>query len=98
MLTRFWTKVYNGVVFNHFEEFRADAQKYEVIYTPCHRSHIDYLIMSYALHERGVVPPHIAAGINLNMPVVGPFLRRSGAFLFAVHLIPLCIQQFSQNI
>ena len=80
MLTRFWTKVYNGVVFNHFEEFRADAQKYEVIYTPCHRSHIDYLIMSYALHERGVVPPHIAAGINLNMPVVGPFLRRSGAF------------------
>ena len=80
MLTKFWTKVYNGVVFNHFEEFRAKSQKYEVIYTPCHRSHIDYLIMSYALHDRGVVPPHIAAGINLNMPVMGPILRRSGAF------------------
>ena len=80
MLTKFWTKVYNGVVFNHFEEFRAKSQKYEVIYAPCHRSHIDYLIMSYALHERGVVPPHIAAGINLNMPVMGPILRRSGAF------------------
>jgi len=79
-LTKFWTKVYNGVVFNHFEEFRAKSQKYEVIYTPCHRSHIDYLIMSYALHERGVVPPHIAAGINLNMPVIGSVLRRSGAF------------------
>lgn len=79
-LTSFWTKVYNGVVFNHFEEFRAKSQKYEVIYTPCHRSHIDYLIMSYALHERGVVPPHIAAGINLNMPVLGLLLRRSGAF------------------
>jgi len=80
VLTRFWTKVYNGVVFNHFEEFRAKSQKYEVIYTPCHRSHIDYLIMSYALHDRGVVPPHIAAGINLNMPVMGSILRRSGAF------------------
>lgn len=79
-LTKFWTKVYNGVVFNHFEEFRAKSQKYEVIYAPCHRSHVDYLIMSYALHERGVVPPHIAAGINLNMPVIGPILRRSGAF------------------
>ena len=79
-LTKFWTKVYNGVVFNHFEEFRTKSQKYEVIYTPCHRSHIDYLIMSYALHERGVVPPHIAAGINLNMPIMGLILRRSGAF------------------
>lgn len=80
LLTKFWTKVYNGVVFNHFEEFRAKSQKYEVIYTPCHRSHIDYLIMSYALHDRGIVPPHIAAGINLNMPLLGSFLRRSGAF------------------
>ena len=80
VLTKFWTKVYNGVVFNHFEEFRAKSQKYEVVYAPCHRSHIDYLIMSYALHERGVVPPHIAAGINLNMPVLGPILRKSGAF------------------
>ncbi len=80
LLTKFWTKVYNGVVFNHFEEFRAKSQQYEVIYTPCHRSHIDYLIMSYALHERGVVPPHIAAGINLNMPIIGSMLRRSGAF------------------
>ena len=80
MLTKFWTKVYNKVVFNHFEEFREKAQKYEVIYAPCHRSHVDYLIMSYALHERGLVPPHIAAGINLNMPVLGSLLRRSGAF------------------
>ena len=80
VLTKFWTKVYNGVVFNHFEEFRIKSQKYEVIYTPCHRSHVDYLIMSYALHERGIVPPHIAAGINLNMPIMGSILRRSGAF------------------
>ena len=26
------------------------------------------------------MPPHIAAGINLNMPIVGPILRRGGAF------------------
>jgi glycerol-3-phosphate O-acyltransferase len=34
----------------------------------------------YQLHVSGVVVPHIAAGVNLNLPVVGPILRRGGAF------------------
>ena len=76
----FWTKVYDGVQVNYFEEFRTLTTDNEIIYTPCHRSHIDYLIMSYALYERGLVPPHIAAGINLNLPLVGRILRGSGAF------------------
>ena len=76
----FWTKVYDGVQVNFFDEFRSLTTHNEIIYTPCHRSHIDYLIMSYALYERGLVPPHIAAGINLNLPVVGRILRGSGAF------------------
>ena len=78
--TWFWNKVYDGIRLNHFEEFRAQAPDYEVIYTPCHRSHIDYLILSYALYKRGLVPPHIAAGVNLNLPLVGSLLRRGGAF------------------
>ena len=78
--TWFWNKVYDGIRLNHFEEFHAKSPNFEVIYTPCHRSHIDYLIMSYALYQRGLVPPHIAAGINLNLPVVGGLLRRGGAF------------------
>jgi glycerol-3-phosphate O-acyltransferase len=36
--------------------------------------------MSYQLHVSGVVVPHIAAGVNLNLPVIGPILRRGGAF------------------
>ena len=36
--------------------------------------------MSYQLHDSGVVVPHIAAGVNLNLPVIGPILRRGGAF------------------
>ncbi|MEO9002904.1 MAG: glycerol-3-phosphate 1-O-acyltransferase PlsB, partial [Rhodanobacter sp.] len=51
-----------------------------VIYVPSHRSHADYLLMSYQLHVSGVVVPHIAAGSNLNLPVLGPILRRGGAF------------------
>jgi glycerol-3-phosphate O-acyltransferase len=76
----FWTKVYDGVKLNFFDDIRNIATEKEIIYTPCHRSHIDYLILSYSLYERGLVPPHIAAGINLNLPVVGRILRGSGAF------------------
>ncbi len=36
--------------------------------------------MSYVLYHNGLTPPHIAAGDNLNLPLVGPLLRRAGAF------------------
>ncbi|WP_442903811.1 1-acyl-sn-glycerol-3-phosphate acyltransferase, partial [Gilvimarinus sp. 1_MG-2023] len=51
-----------------------------MIYVPCHRSHIDYLLLSYVLYHNGLQLPQIAAGINLNLPVAGSILRRSGAF------------------
>jgi glycerol-3-phosphate O-acyltransferase len=56
------------------------AEGSEIIYVPCHRSHMDYLLMSYVVYHKGYAVPHIAAGINLNMPVIGSFLRRGGAF------------------
>ena len=50
----------------------------EIVYVPCHRSHMDYLLLSYVVYHKGYAVPHIAAGINLNMPVVGslPAARR----------------------
>ena len=41
---------------------------------------MDYLLLSYAIYRQGYAVPHIAAGINLNMPVIGRFLRKGGAF------------------
>ncbi len=38
------------------------------------------VLLSYQLHISGVVVPHIAAGVNLNLPLLGPLLRRGGAF------------------
>jgi glycerol-3-phosphate O-acyltransferase len=80
LLTAFWNRIYEGVAVNHFETVREIAPGREMVYVPCHRSHIDYLLLSYVLYVRGLVPPHIAAGINLNLPVLGPLLRRGGAF------------------
>ncbi|HEY8585618.1 MAG TPA: glycerol-3-phosphate 1-O-acyltransferase PlsB [Rhodanobacter sp.] len=80
LLRNFWNKLYDGISMHHFDKVRATAPGHEVIYVPCHRSHADYLLMSYQLHVSGVVVPHIAAGVNLNLPVIGPLLRRGGAF------------------
>ena len=41
---------------------------------------MDYLLLSYILYHQGLVPPHIAAGINLNFFPAGPLFRSWGAF------------------
>jgi glycerol-3-phosphate O-acyltransferase len=80
LLIGFWNKIYDGVRMRHFDKMRAAAPGHEIIYVPCHRSHIDYLLLSWLLYQNGFVVPHIAAGVNLNLPVIGPILRRGGAF------------------
>ena len=79
-LAWFWTKIYDGVVLKHFRSFQKLAPEYEVIYVPCHRSHIDYLLLSSFIYQNGLVPPHIAAGINMNIPIVGRMIRKGGVF------------------
>lgn len=80
VLTWVWNKIYNGVNVYNIERLQNTNKDNEIIYVPCHRSHIDYLLLSYVLYHNGLQVPHIAAGINLNMPIVGPILRRGGAF------------------
>lgn len=80
VLTWLWNKLYNGIQITGWERLQKVATDNVVIYVPSHRSHIDYLLLSYGLFTNNLVPPHIAAGVNLNLPVVGPLLRRAGAF------------------
>lgn len=79
-LTWLWNRLYDGIEVHHAERLARIAPGQSVIYTPCHRSHIDYLLLSFILYRKGLTPPHIAAGANLNMPLIGPLLRRGGAF------------------
>lgn len=80
VLAWLWNRIYKGIAVNNIKVVKEVAQDNAVVYVPCHRSHIDYLLLSYVLYKNGLMPPHIAAGINLNMPVIGPILRRGGAF------------------
>jgi len=80
LLGRVWNRVYDGVKFNHAGTLKEVAEGNEVVYVPCHRSHMDYLLLSYVIYHQGYAIPHIAAGINLNIPVIGRLLRKGGAF------------------
>ncbi|MFC0309111.1 glycerol-3-phosphate 1-O-acyltransferase PlsB [Gallibacterium trehalosifermentans] len=76
-----WNKLYQGISVEHADRVRKLAlDGHEIVYVPCHRSHIDYLLLSYVLYHQGLVPPHIAAGINLNFWPVGSMFRSWGAF------------------
>jgi len=79
-LKALWNRLYDGIEFQHVDTLQQVAEGNEIVYVPCHRSHMDYLLLSYAIYERGYAVPHIAAGLNLNLPIIGRFLRKGGAF------------------
>jgi glycerol-3-phosphate O-acyltransferase len=80
LLGRVWNSLYDGVELEHIENLSNVADGAEIIYVPCHRSHMDYLLLSYIIYRKGFAVPHVAAGVNLNMPVIGRFMRKCGAF------------------
>ncbi len=80
VLKQLWQRLYDGVDVHHGDALAKVAPGKGLVYLPNHRSHIDYLLLSYLVHAQGLAPPHIGAGANLNFPIVGPVLRRGGAF------------------
>ncbi|BBH52390.1 1-acyl-sn-glycerol-3-phosphate acyltransferase [Fluviispira sanaruensis] len=75
-----WTKIFEGVRVRNFEHIERVAKDGQILWMPSHRSHFDYLLLSYVLFKKGFVIPHIAAGINLNFWPIGSILRKGGAF------------------
>ncbi|NKI17728.1 glycerol-3-phosphate 1-O-acyltransferase PlsB [Spongiibacter sp. KMU-166] len=80
ILSWVFRKIFSGIQLFHVDRLSRVANDCQLIYMPSHRSHLDYLLISYSLYTRGLVPPHIAAGVNLNFWPVGGLLRRGGAF------------------
>lgn len=77
-----FNRIYRGIEFDpaDVQRVRNACRDGAVILLPSHKSHIDYLVLSYFFYERNLVVPLIAAGDNLNFQPVGPIFRRSGAF------------------
>jgi glycerol-3-phosphate O-acyltransferase len=79
---RVFTRIYAGIEYekSDIERLRAAARQGTLILLPSHKSHVDYLILSYIFNEQNLPLPLIAAGDNLNFFPVGAIFRRGGAF------------------
>ncbi len=77
-----WNRIYAGVDLpdEDMKRLRDSFRDATPVIIPCHRSHLDYLLMSSQLYYRDVVIPHIVAGENLSFFPLGYFFRRCGAF------------------
>ncbi|MCJ7772522.1 MAG: 1-acyl-sn-glycerol-3-phosphate acyltransferase, partial [Desulfobacterales bacterium] len=62
------------------KQVKNAAQKAPVIFMPCHKSHIDYLILPYVLYNNNMPCPHAVAGKNLFFWPLATLLRGGGAF------------------
>lgn len=80
LLDYLWTKLFKGIEVRNFDSVTKISKEGKVMWLPSHRSHLDYLLLSYVLTKRSLVAPHIMAGVNLNFWPMGPLFRRGGAF------------------
>ncbi len=74
--------IYAGIEIDRadLERIRQVARQGTVVLLPSHKSHIDYLVVSYQFNRMDMPIPIIAAGDNLDFFPMGPLFRRSGAF------------------
>lgn len=74
--------VFDGIEIDRkgLEKVRQEAKRSTLILVPCHKSHMDYMILSFVFFYSNLFPPHIAAGLNLAFWPFGTLFRKSGAF------------------
>ncbi|WP_269619586.1 1-acyl-sn-glycerol-3-phosphate acyltransferase [Zhongshania sp. BJYM1] len=61
------------------ERIRTLLAEKPVAFLFTHKSHIDGFLLMTIFHDQNLTPLHLFGGINMNMPGIGPILRRSGA-------------------
>lgn len=82
VLTWLWNTVYDGLSVDSegLARLRQLSKKMPFVIISCHRSHIDYLLLSYVFYKNNIQMPFIAAGNNMSFFPMGYVFRRSGAF------------------
>jgi len=81
-LTWLFNTLYDGlhVDLNGLAQVKKVAKDSPILLVPCHKSHVDYLLLSYVFYQNDLSLPYICAGINLNFWPIGPIFRKSGAY------------------
>lgn len=77
-----WARTVEGIDIHQedLDRVRELNKEGPVVLLPCHRSHVDYLVLAYSFEKAGLNNPRFAAGENLSKWPMGIFLRRAGAF------------------
>ncbi|XP_076382724.1 glycerol-3-phosphate acyltransferase mino isoform X1 [Megalopta genalis] len=68
---------------------KANETGLPLVFLPLHRSHLDYIMISFTLLMNEVRYPLIAAGDNLKIPFFGWLLRGLGAFFIKRRIDPV---------
>ena len=77
---RIFPRIFSGLEVLGLERVIERMREHPIVLVPCHRSHFDYLILTYIFHANYLSPPHIAAGLNLSFWPLGPLFRGAGAY------------------
>ncbi len=82
ILTWVFKHIFDGVVIDQegLAKVKEASKESPLIFVPCHKSHLDYLLIPYVMFANKMPTPHIAAGKNLSFWPLGPLFRACGAF------------------
>ncbi|XP_076372324.1 glycerol-3-phosphate acyltransferase 1, mitochondrial-like isoform X4 [Tachypleus tridentatus] len=84
-------RILNGIFVNkgQIEALRSMSEnKVPLIYLPLHRSHLDYILVTFILYMNDLRAPLVAAGDNLLITFFGMLMRGLGAFFIKRKLDP----------
>jgi len=105
ILTWLFHTLYDGLEIDEagLQKVKKVARDSPLILVPCHKSHMDYLLLSYVFYQSDMSLPHVCAGINLSFWPLGPLFRRSGAYFIRRHLpsdpfYPLALKTYVQEL
>ncbi|KAF4019251.1 hypothetical protein G4228_011052 [Cervus hanglu yarkandensis] len=74
-------KLFNSFFWNiQIHKGQLEMMNLPLIFLPVHRSHIDYLLLTFILFCHNIKAPYIASGNNLNIPIFSTLIRKLGGF------------------
>lgn len=82
LLNPLWTKVFDGVDIrpDDLDRIRAAMRSGSAVLVPSHKSHFDYLLLSWVFYTHDLIVPHVVAGMNLAIWPISIVLRGAGGF------------------
>ncbi|KAI4558059.1 hypothetical protein MJG53_021181 [Ovis ammon polii x Ovis aries] len=74
-------KLFNSFFWNiQIHKGQLEMMNLPLIFLPVHRSHIDYLLLTFILFCHNIKAPYIASGNNLNIPIFSTLIHKLGGF------------------